>query len=188
MLVVPAGAAAVNRIDDGRGAATALVLGVCGALDPGLRVGDAVVYARVVDGAETIELDPQFAAACAGACNCRMLDAAAVTYVVGDVAAKLALREATGAAVIDMEAASLARAFHRRGVSVAMVRIVSDDAAHELPDLRDVYDGNGALKPVAMAAALLRTPGRSVRFIANVLQALRALRATAARLSVSAGD
>jgi hypothetical protein len=183
LLTVPAGAAAGARFSSGDVPATALVLGVCGALDPALRVGDAVVYSRILDGGDVIELDAGLAAACAATCECALVGAANVPDVVGAVAAKAALRSATGAAAIDMEAASLARALHRRGVRVAMVRVVSDDAAAELPDLRDVYAAGGTLRPLALALTLVRTPGRSVRFIVHVLKALRALRATAARLA-----
>jgi nucleoside phosphorylase len=168
--------------------AAALVLGVCGALDPALRVADAVVYARIADGAEVIELDPGLARACAAACATAPVSAANVAAVVGAPAAKAALRAATGAAVIDMESASIARALHARGVRVAMVRVVSDDAAGELPDLRDVYAPDGALRPLALALALARTPQRSAQFIVRVLRALRALRATAARLASRNGE
>jgi nucleoside phosphorylase len=158
---------------------------VCGALDPALRVGDTVVYARIADGTAVIELDPDLVAACAGAFDRAPVNAANVARVVSSAADKSALRAATGAAVIDMEAAAIARALHLRGVRLAMVRVVSDDAAGELPDLRAAYDDEGAIRPLALAAALLRTPGRSIRFVAHVIQALRALRATAARLSLS---
>jgi adenosylhomocysteine nucleosidase len=188
LLVVPAGAAAGSRLAAGAMPATALVLGVCGALDPALRVGDTVVYARIADGAEIIELDSQLAAGCAAACATVPVSAANVATVVGSAAAKAALRAATGAAVIDMEAASIARALHARGVRVAMVRVVSDAAAGELPDLRDVYTPAGALRPLALALAFARTPRRSAQFIVHVLRALSALRATAARLASRNGE
>jgi adenosylhomocysteine nucleosidase len=188
LLAVPAGAAAGTRLADAAFGATALVLGVCGALDPGLRVGDTVVYARIADGADLIELDAELTAVCAAACATAPVGAANVAGVVGAPSAKAALRVATGAAVIDMEAASIARALHGRGVRVAMVRVVSDDAAGELPDLRDVYTPGGALRPLALALAFARTPRRSALFIVHALVALRALRATAARLASCSTD
>jgi hypothetical protein len=180
---VPAGAAAGPGLAGAALGATALVLGVCGALDPALHVGDTVVYARITDSAGVIELDPELAAACAAACATAPVGAANVPSVVGAAAAKAALRTATGAAVIDMEGASIARALHGRGVRVAMVRVVSDDAAGELPDLRDVYTPAGTLRPLALALAFARAPRRSAQFIVHVLRALRALRETAARLA-----
>jgi hypothetical protein len=185
LLVVPAGAAAGSKLAGGALPGTALVLGVCGALDPALQVGDIVVYARVADGADIIELDRELAAACAAACATTPVGAANVARVVDSPAAKAALRAATGAAVIDMEGASIARALQRRSVRVAMVRVVSDAAAGQLPDLSDVYAADGTLRPLALARALVRTPGRSAQFIVHAVHALRMLRTTAARLASS---
>ncbi len=182
---VPAGSAAGAQFASGPVPATALVLGVCGALDPALRVGDTVVYARIADGAEVIELDRELAAACAAVCAVVPVGAANVASVVGEPAAKSALRAATGAAAIDMEAASIARVLHGRGVRVAMVRIVSDDALGSMPDLSNVYDRDGALRPLALTLALVRSPARSLRFIRHVVRALAVLRSTAARLAAA---
>lgn len=180
---VPAGARAGTALSEELPATTALVLGLCGAVDPALRVGETVVYASIADGDDAIELDRELALSCAVLLGLAPLGAASVARVIGSVAAKAAIRAATGAAVIDMEAASLARALHRRGIRVAMVRVVSDDAQNVLPNLDNVYDATGALRPFALAASLARTPRRSYFFVARVLQSLRALRLTATRLS-----
>ena len=58
----------------------------------------------------------------------------------------------------------------------------------ELPNLDDAYDTGGALQPFALAAALVRAPRRGARFIIGAVSALRALRATAARLALSCGE
>ena len=187
MLFVPAGGSAGAALQSDVPIATALVMGLCGALDPVLRVGRPVVYADVVDEDRTIVLDASLAGACATALRCAIVRAANVPAVVGDVAVKAALRSATGAAAVDMEAAAIARTLHARGVRVAMVRVVSDDAVTPLPDLRGIYDAGGALRPLALALALLRTPVRGALFIGHVVSALSALRLAAARLSAHAG-
>jgi hypothetical protein len=188
VLSVPAGSAAGDVLERGPVAPTALVLGLCGALDPLLRVGDTVVYDRVIDGDDRFELDAEMTGACAVACDRAPCNAANVARFIGAVAGKAALRAATGAAVVDMEGAAIAGTLARRGVRVAMVRVVSDDAATELPNLNHVYDARGALRPAVLAFAFARAPRRSARFVAHALQALRALRVTAARLALSGGD
>ncbi len=183
LVMVPAGAAAGAAVRVGPSHATALVIGLCGALDPALAVGQTVVYGEIAEGSVRIDLDPQLAQACAQRLGVAVYRAANVATVVAEPAAKTALRVESGAAVIDMEAASLARALHANGVRVAMVRVVSDDARSTLPDLRDVYDPAGTLRPLALTLAFARHPMRSVRFIRNVLTALRALYAAARQLS-----
>jgi nucleoside phosphorylase len=183
---VVAGARAGDALINGRVMPTVLVLGVCGALDPELRVGDAVAYGRVVVGETVLELDPELAAACALTCGRAPVVAADVAAVIGAAAAKAALRAASGAAVVDMEAAAILRALQGRGARVAMVRVVSDDAHHDLPDLAGMYDSAGALRPLVLAAALARAPVRGVRFVLSALRALSALSALAERLAQSA--
>lgn len=185
MVRVSAGAAAARGLPIGRPGQAALVFGVCGALDPSLRVGDTVVYARVIDGTETFELDPDLAAHCAGVYGVAPVSAANVERVIGEVAAKAELRAATGASAIDMEAGALARSLHRDGVRVAMVRVVSDDARGALPDLANAYSPDGTLRPGELAFALLRAPVRGARFIAAALRALRALQRAAPRMATT---
>lgn len=178
-----AGPATASALDDGPRLETALVLGLCGALDPALQVSEPVVYADIVDSAQLLALDAEMSQTCAAALDCPLVRAANVDTVVGDVAAKSALRSSTGASVIDMEAAALARVLRQRGIHVAMVRIVSDSATNELPDLSGIYDADGALRPWPLLLAFARAPGRSMRFIADARASLAALRSAATRLA-----
>ncbi len=182
---VSAGAADVdesNALARGDGG-SAVVLGLCGALDPSLRVGQPVVYTQIIDGTATLDLDPQLSETCALALQAPGARAAHVAEVVGSVGAKAALRRATGAGVIDMEAATIARILQSRAVRFAMVRVVSDAANRELPDLRDVYDRRGHLQALQLTLAFVRTPARSVRFIVDAIASLQQLRRTAEQLS-----
>jgi adenosylhomocysteine nucleosidase len=183
VLVVPAGAAAGRSVADGPPLGRVLVIGLCGALDPMLAVGDAVVYNRIAASPAATALDASLSSACAEALGRPLVTAATVDHVVGDVAGKDAVRASTGAAVIDMEAAPLAAALAGRGARIVMVRIVSDAAQTELPDLRGVYTPEGALRPLRLTAALLRSPIRGTSFVRNALHALQSLQAAATALA-----
>jgi adenosylhomocysteine nucleosidase len=54
--------------------------------------------------------------------------------VVVDVAAKQAIRQATGAVATDMESAALARVAQRQGVPFIAIRSIADSAAMRLPE------------------------------------------------------
>lgn len=183
-VLVPAGAASADGIAGGMAGGTALVLGLCGALDPALHVGDIVVYDRIVAVDGEIALDRELARASAGALGgVPLVRAANAGHVVGSVEEKAALGRATGAVVVDMEALSLARVLSARGTRFVMVRVVSDDARGEMPKLAGIYNAGGRLRPFSLAIALLRNPARSLRFIANVRVALNALRRASASLA-----
>jgi uridine phosphorylase len=156
------------------------VLGLCGALDSQLRVGDVVVYERLVNES-SLRLDSS-SAHVAQHLAARLVAGAGVERVLGSVRAKAELRAASGAEVCDMESASLAAMFASRAIRAITIRVVSDDAMSELPDLSSAYDRDGRLRPMALAAAFVREPLRSARFIVNALSALRALEKAAAQL------
>ncbi len=100
-------------------------IGYCGGLDPKLRVGDVVTADAVLapDGV-------RYAA--------EPLGEPAVTLATADrvlptAAGKAALREAAGAAVVEMEAAGVAAACEAADVPFAAVKVVTDAAADDLP-------------------------------------------------------
>lgn len=185
-VLVPAGAASADGIASGMSGGTALVLGLCGALDPALEVGDIVVYDRIVAVDGEIALDADLARHSAGVLGgVPLVRAANAGHVVGSVDEKAELARATGAVVVDMEALSLARVLTARGTRFVMVRVVSDDARGEMPRLTGIYDAGGRLRPLSLAFALLRNPVRSLRFIANVRVALAALRRASASFAAA---
>lgn len=184
LVLVPAGAASADGIAGGMAGGTALVLGLCGALDPAFHVGDVVVYDHIVAVDGEIVLDAELARRSAGALGgVRLVRAANAGHVVGSVEEKAELGRSTGAVVVDMEALSLARVLTARGTRFVMVRVVSDDVWSDMPKLAGIYDAGGRLRPLSLAFALLRNPARSLRFIANVRIALNALRRASASLA-----
>ena len=129
-------------------------VGYCGGLDPGLTVGTVVSAAAVLapDGA-------RYAA--------EPLGEPAVTIATADRPALLSLekkflRTATGAAVVDMEAAGVAEACAEAGVPFAAVKVVTDAAGDDLPAGLDPFlsfaAGPGAGAGLRCAGALGRRP------------------------------
>jgi nucleoside phosphorylase len=175
-----AGEAAGRALDRFEPGALVAMMGLCGALDPSLAVGSAVVYERLA-APVTYTFDAS-SERLAALLRSRLVAGAAVPRVLGSVAAKAELFAASGAAACDMESAAFVRALEERGVRGVVIRVVSDDARHELPDLTDAYDADGALRPLALASAFVREPARSLRFVRGALAGLGELERIAARL------
>jgi uridine phosphorylase len=102
--------------------------------------------------------------------------------VVTSVNEKRRLAQRTGAAVVDMEGVALAAALAARGLRPAMVRVVSDDAEHDLPPLEGAIDASGTLRPERVALAFARRPLAAVRFARDAQRALAALERVARAL------
>src|SRR5262249_8754094 len=125
-----------------------VMAGFCGALRPGLAVGDVVVPAAVVD-----ETGARWA--CAGAGRGQLVT---TDRIVATPADKLALGERSGADVVDMETAAVAELWARAGVPFRAVRAVSDTADTALsPALVRLLAG-GEVSALKALAALARTP------------------------------
>jgi hypothetical protein len=176
---LPAGAAAAEALPDFRDGETVVVLGLCGALRM-LRAGDVAIYGRVVDAARTVVLDAQLIGALTAALpGATVVDACTTKRVVTLAAARAVLAQRFGADVVDMEATHLAAALGARGVPFAMVRVVSDDAARDLPPIEDAVDAAGRIRPLRIALAFARAPRAVVAFVRDVRGALATLSDTA---------
>jgi hopanoid-associated phosphorylase len=138
--------------------------GLCGGLDPRLRPGDLVVGGEVRSGDERIQTDAFVASRLAdrlATANARVFlerfaSAPAPVLTASD---KARLRDATGAAAVDMESLIAGRFARESGAPFAIMRAVADPAARDLPPLASaVVDSEGRVKARAVVAALLRSP------------------------------
>jgi adenosylhomocysteine nucleosidase len=123
---------------------TIISTGFCGALDPKLRVGDIVVPQ---------ETQLPLARPCArGKVITR--DRVAVT-----AEEKRALREATGAIAVDMEAAAVRERAAALGIPYACIRVVSDTADENMPlDFNRYRDSDGRFSRTRIAFAAMARP------------------------------
>ena len=141
----------------GRGVAGVVSFGLCGALDPALKVGDLVVGEAVTDADALYDADMDWAdrimAALPGATLGRF---ARAEKPVASVAEKAELRRATGAAAVDLESFAVARLARWFGRPFAVVRAVSDAAATALPHAAQVGRGPDGRPAIGKVLASLR--------------------------------
>lgn len=137
-----------------------LSFGLCGGLDPSLKIGDLVLGEVVTtangcffaDAAWTRDL----ADAVPGAVRTNI---AAGEAIVASREAKAELRARTGAGAVDMESHLVAEAAARLGVPFAVLRSVSDRADHAIPGAAQAGFGvNGSPDVGGVMAALLARP------------------------------
>jgi adenosylhomocysteine nucleosidase len=130
-------------------------VGLAGACDPKLRVGDVVRAGVVIDAAtgERFE-DANFE---------RVLVTA---DAVVSVAEKVRLRKAFGADAVDMEAATVARIARERGLNFQAVKAISDAADFEVEELGRFATKDGQFREGAFALHAALRPAMWSKVIA----------------------
>jgi len=183
VIPIAAGAASATLPPGLDGAAFVVVAGLCGSLTAA-RVGDVVVYTRIVGAAGTEELDQAGVVRTLALISpSRPVVACMTDHVVTTASERTALAAHFSADVVDMEALHVARALRARGISFAMVRVVSDDPSADLPPIEDALDPSGAIRPLALATAFARAPVAAFRFVRDVQTSLRVLGSVGAALA-----
>jgi Phosphorylase superfamily len=159
-----------------------LLVGLCGSLTAQLKVGDRVLYQSCVDGRESTSVPVL-------PCDALLLQALqerlrpSVTQVTGLMCDRLvhlatqkaALAQQYPTEVVDMEGYSFLHTLKGTNIKVGMLRVVSDDAQHDVPDLAAAMTETGELKPLALASSMLRQPRRALRLIQGSLAGLKQL-------------
>lgn len=145
---------ATDRLLAGHRPRCVLSLGFGGALNPALRRNQVVVPNEVVDldGARfAIE-----AGSAPGTATGRLLT---VDAIVRTAAAKAELRRRFDVDLVDMESAAVAAVCGERGVRFLAARVISDDAAHDLPpEVVRLMTGSNSYRAGAALRALWNRP------------------------------
>ncbi|MCM0591150.1 MAG: 5'-methylthioadenosine/S-adenosylhomocysteine nucleosidase family protein [Gloeotrichia echinulata DVL01] len=154
-----------------------LLMGLCGSLTPMHTVGDIVLYQDCVYQGKQQECDRTFTAEIHSHLNSPVTLVKSLTSdrLVWSAAEKRRLGEKFAADVVDMEGFAALEFFNALAVSVAMLRVVSDDCHHDIPDLTSAISADGSLKPFPLAWELLRQPVGATRLIRGSLRGLKVL-------------
>jgi len=171
---IAAGAHAADDLPHLLAAERLVVTGLCGSLGP-IPTQRVVVYEAAVDGERWFSCDASLAEVLP---DVQRVVGYTASSIVTSALEKRALAARTGAQVVDMEGTPLAAALASRGVRFAMVRVVSDDADHDLPPIDAAIDERGTMRPERLALAFARAPLAAGRFIRESLGALRTLERT----------
>jgi hopanoid-associated phosphorylase len=137
-------------------------IGLCGALDPGLRVGDLVIGAEVIATDSRRPTDADWRARLTSQLpKARLAPVLGLDIAVVKARDKARLWTESGAPVVDMESHVAARFAAAHDLRLAVLRVVSDPATADLPPA--VLCGikpDGAMNLMGVMAALARRPGQ----------------------------
>jgi nucleoside phosphorylase len=140
----PGGALVIEALREKKNVDGMISTGLCGALDPALRLGNVVV-----SGNAHIEARAQFVRG-----TVHSIDHVAVT-----AAEKRALRNQTGAVAVDMESAAVERKAAEWNVPYLCIRAVSDRAGDTLPlDFNRYRNARGDFSRTRIALAAITRP------------------------------
>ncbi len=182
IVAIPAGLLPVQRflVQQGWAAQSidrVLVLGLCGGLTPELAIGDAVIYtscqnfAQQVWQCESVTID-----------QAKLVKAISSSKVIATAVEKQFVREQYGCDVVDMEGTAILEYFARLSIPVTIGRVVSDDAAGDIPDLSAAIDADGKLQSGKLAIGLMQEPKKGWRLVQGAIVGLRSLERLAGAL------
>jgi len=133
-----------------------LTCGFAGALNPELKIGDVLFDEDAECGLEEIL---RSAGAEPARFNC-------APRVVTTMIEKTALRQSTGADVVEMESGIIRRICQEKKIPSATVRVISDTATQDLPlDFNALMTKEDTLSFPKLALALLKSPAKIPRLL-----------------------
>ena len=146
-----------------------LVLGLCGGLSDRTRLGTVVLYDQP-NLAQRLQV--------------QSVQGITIDRVLCLASEKNQLARESKADVVDMESQWIVEYVRSLGGVVNVIRVVSDDAIGDLPDLSGAFDTSGDLRPLALAIAFIRNPIAALRLVRGALIALRQLEEWVAELDL----
>lgn len=158
-----------------------LIIGLCGSLSPQHSVADIVLCQACIKGNLVLATDETLTAAIKQQLNPNIPLVTALTSdrVINSTREKKFLAQTYPATVVEMEGFSYLKILAAQGVSVAMLRIVSDDIHYDLPDLNYALDQDGNIQTIPLTISMLRQPKAAIRLIRGSLKGLQVLKKVA---------
>lgn len=169
-----------------------LLMGLCGSLTNKLSVGDVVLCQNYIDGTKALDVplmcDPFITLGLAQRLpeTVRSVTGVSCDRIIHSVAAKRQLAQTYQADVVDMEGFALLASLQPLQIPLGIVRVVSDDARYDLPDLNAALSQEGVLRTLPLAMGMLRQPLPALRLIWGALQGLKSLERATAQIFAAA--
>lgn len=158
-----------------------LVMGLCGSLNPHYQIGATVLYQEcvyLVEGAARLQAcDRSLTQMLYSQLEAKVSVVKALTSdrIIYAATQKHYLAQIYNTDVVDMEGFAALEILNRSGVAVAMLRVVSDNCHHDIPNLTTAISPEGVLQPLPLALGMIRQPVAAMRLIRGALRGLQVL-------------
>lgn len=175
-----------------------LLMGLCGSLSPQVQVSDVVLYQACVSVSsemvqsiirqptlsldQVLHCDADLTAYLGQVLHLVPVKAITSDRVIHKASEKQILGTVFDAAAVDMEGAIVLESLRSAGISVAMLRVVSDDCHHNLPNLNSAFREDGSLNAAALALSFLRDPIAAFHLIRGAMRGLQKIQLITATL------
>ena len=172
-----------------------LMMGLCGSLSQNYQVGDIVLYQNCLYQGNLQECHNSLTADILNQLGDHVSLVKGLTSdacggrsqrIISTAKEKHHLHQQSGAEGVDMEGYAFLEFFQELPkVQVAILRVVSDDAHHDIPNITSAISADGSLQPLPLAWELIRQPLAATRLIIGSLKGLKTLTAVTQLLSAN---
>ncbi|HEY9642985.1 MAG TPA: phosphorylase [Coleofasciculaceae cyanobacterium] len=165
-----------------------LLMGLCGSLSADHAIGDVVTYQSCIqEGKESQACAAELTETLHQVLKVDRVKALTTDRVIHTASEKHQLSQRWGAAVVDMEGAIVLQSLNPAGISVAMLRVVSDDCHHNIPNLNPAFRADGSLNSMTLAAQFLKEPIAATRLMRGAIRGLQTLQSVTTHLFTELG-
>ncbi len=170
-----------------------ILMGLCGSLSPTLKVKDVVLYKECMNSSQRGDILPCSTDLPLASIKEQVSGVTSVTGMMCDrvlatAVEKQSLGQQCGAQVVDMEGFAALQVLRQKIKKISMLRVVSDDAEHDLPNLDEAFDTDGKIRIGVMMRQFLMKPLGAMRLIKGSLSALGELEKLAYGLAADIYD
>jgi nucleoside phosphorylase len=162
-----------------------LIMGLCGSLTLQYSVGDTVLYQSCWNlEHEHLNLDTSLITMIQQTLAVDLVTGLTSDRLIYQAKVKQSLSQQYPVSVVDMEGYGYIKELQQRDISVAMLRVVSDNLSGNIPDLSKAINKNGNLKSISMAIAMSQQPVAAIRLIKGSWKGLKILQQVTQKLFI----
>lgn len=165
-----------------------LVMGLCGSLSGQHQVGDIVLYQDCLFSLSSSQqhqyTNPQLTTFIKNRLQNKTTLVTSLTSdrLIWSASEKRHLGQKYQANVVDMEGFVLLNVLAQHNIKVAMLRVVSDNVNHNIPNLNRAITSSGKLQTIPMAITMVKQPFAATRLITGAIKGLKILQQITTKL------